>query len=251
MRKVIFRRLPLALTLAVAVPLALSACSGGGSSTPPSHPSSTSTNTSAPASTPPAAPVAGQSPTAAPPAGYQWVGSSTLGVWVAVPTSWVAIDLSKISISAALKKFSIKGVPDTTMKTDMELLAKQHALFMADLQSALASPHKFATNANAYCTTTAIEPGPGSVSVISSELRSEYTSLHVRVVSVTTLSSTSTNDEIRVQLAAPTTGGFTITEVQVADLTDSGHICFLTLSTDQPATYLPTFEKISSTLQAG
>jgi hypothetical protein len=248
MRKVISRRLPLALTLAVAVPLALSACTGTGPSAPPSHPSSTST--SAPVSSAPATPTAGQSPAAAPPAGYQWVGSSTLGVWVAVPRSWVAIDLSKISISAALKKFSIKGVPDTTMKTDMELLAKQHALFMADLQSALASVHKFATNANAYCTTTAIEPGPGSVSVISSELRSEYASLHVHVVSVTTLSSTSTNDAIRVQLEAQTAGGFTITEVQVADLTDTGHICFLTLSTDQPSTYLPTFDKISSTLQA-
>ena len=50
------------------------------------------------------------------------------------------------------------------------------------------------------------------------------------------------------ELTAQTTGGYTITEIQVADLTSQGRLCELTLSTDQPASYLPVLRKIGATL---
>jgi hypothetical protein len=229
------RKKLLTCALAALVPFAV-ACGGGSSSKAPSTPSH-------------ATATSGQRPTAAPPPGYQWVGSTSQHIWLAVPASWVSIDLSKVSIPKALAKFSISGLESGTLKADVESLAQRHALFMADLGSAATSPNHFASNASAFCSATPILPGAGAMRTLDSGLRAEYASLHVRVLSLRNNAATSSKDVVTAELTARTTGGYSLTELQVSDLTSGGRLCELTMTTDRPEAFLTTFTTIASTLQ--
>jgi hypothetical protein len=229
--------------------ISVAGCGGTGSAPKPSASSGTTTPAAA-ASSPPAV-AGGKPPAQAPPAGYQWVGSTAQRIWVAVPNRWIALDLSKVSGAVALQKLSFKGVPNATMRADIESFSKKHGLFAADVAAAASSSHKFASNANAFCQTTAIEPGPGAASELDSGFRAEYASLHLNVVSLTNTVVSTSEVIITTKLTAQTTAGFTLTEVQVADLTSQGRICYLTMTTDRPATYLATFSKIAATLHIG
>jgi hypothetical protein len=221
----------------------------GGTASPPKPRASSSTTSPAVAASTPSTVAGSQPPAQAPPAGYQWVGSTAQRIWVAVPNRWVALDLSKITGAAAMQRVSLKGVPTATVRADIETIIKKHGLFAADVASAASSTHGFATNANAFCVTTAVEPGPGAASELDSAIRAEYASLNLHVLSLKNTAVSATRVIITTKLTAQTTAGFTVTEIQVADLTNQGKICYLTLSTDRPGTYLATFSKIAATLQ--
>lgn len=226
-------------------------CSGNGanSGAAASHSPSVSASPSASAS---AAAVSGsQQPTQPPPAGYQWVGSSSQGVWMAVPKSWVAVNLAQLSLGQALQRVSLKGISSAAMRADITTLKQHNALFVADLNSAATSANHFATNVNAFCSPEVIEPGPGAVSVLDNALRIEYQNIHAHLISLKNTQVSTTAVVIQTEITLQSTAGYTITELQTADLTNHGTICEVTLSTDNPAKYLGTLQAIISTLQVG
>ncbi len=225
----------------------------GGASTP--NAAGTATATTAPAAThspAPKLPAPGSQPPAQPPpAGYRWVGSASQRFWLAVPREWLALDFSKISITAAVRRASLKGVANSTLTAGFQNLKQHHALFVADPASAVNSAHQFATNANAFCDPTAVQPGAASADGLDAAFKAAYIKIGAHLVWLRNTTVTSTKVIITSELTAQTTGGYTITEIQVADLTSQGRLCELTLSTDQPASYLPVLRKIGATLQAG
>jgi hypothetical protein len=247
-------RLVLATVIAGALAIAATGCVGTGTGT------GTGTSPSAPVTS--SAPAASQSPAAQtpapgsqppaqpPPAGYQWVGSSSQHFWVAVPKDWIALDLSKFTITAAVRQASLKGLPTAALQADFQNLKARHALFIADPASAVSSPNQFATNANLFCGSTPIPPGTATANALDSTIRAEYVKIGAHLVSLKNTTVNSSEVVITSELTAQATAGFTVTELQVTHLTNN-RICELTLSTDQAATFLPTMRKIGRTLQAG
>lgn len=218
----------------------------GGTTTPPA-----ASKTSSPSAPPPSAPPpSSQQPAQPPPSGYRWVGSTSQRFWLAVPRDWIALDLSKISITAAVRKATPKGVPDSALTADFQNLKQRHALFVADIASAVNSPHAFSTNANAFCSVAPFRPGPGSAAGIDSLIKAEYVRIGARLVSLKNTTVSNTKLVITSELTAQTSGGYMLTEIQVADLTSQGRLCELTLTTDQ-AGYRLTMRKIGTTFQAG
>ncbi|MGO8958617.1 MAG: hypothetical protein ACLQFR_14795 [Streptosporangiaceae bacterium] len=232
--------------------ISLAGCGG----TSPSNAAGGASAGTAPSATPSqsqssAPPSGSQQPAQAPPAGYRWVGSSSQRFWLAVPRDWVALNLANISITAAIRKASFKGVANSALTADFQTLKQRHALFVADPASAVNSPHQFATNANVFCSQTAIQPGPDSANGLDAAFKAAYVKIGAHLVWLKNTTVSATKLIVTSELTAQTSGGYTITEIQVADLTNQGKLCELTLSTDQPTAYIHTMRKIGTTLQAG
>jgi hypothetical protein len=232
-----------------AAALTLAGC--GGSASPAA--SLTSAASSTPASSPSASsasPSTGQ-PAQAPPAGYKWIGIAAQQIWLAVPESWVVINLNDMSVTQALERVQLRGLPASTMRTAIEGLKRNHALMAMDASSIAASPGKFATNLNAYCMTSPIQPGPGVASAIASNAKAEYTQLGGHVVTVRNLSDSTSSVVVKIQVNLQSAAGQTVHELQYIDLTSQNRICYTTFSTDRPAVFFPLFAKIAATIQAG
>jgi hypothetical protein len=247
-RSFMLRAVPAAV-LAVAA-LALAGC--GGTSSPAASATSapaTSASAASPAATVSAA-TAGK-PSQAPPAGYQWVGIGPQNLWLAVPDSWVVLNLSNMSVTQAMERVRLKGQPAAAMRKDLEGLKQNHGIVVMDLASAATSPVKFASNVNAFCTSAAMEPGTGAASALQSGLKAEYAKVgaHVLAVKKITVSDSAVIVRLRIQLQS--TAGYTVDELQYADLTNQGRICYTTFSTDRPGTFFPVFEKVAGTLHVG
>ena len=185
-------------------------------------------------------------PAAAPPAGYKWAGSTAQGVFFAVPDSWAAIDLAKITLTQAVERFWPKGVSGNMMAT-LRQLSQQHAIFVADLASAVQSSHKFATNGNAFCAATPVASGAGSSSALKSLMRAEYAQIgaHGLVFKDVTIDG---DTGIKANFTITTEGGITLTDTQYTVLTKSSRLCYVTLTTDNPASFEQTFSMIGSTI---
>ena len=164
---------------------------------------------------------------------------------------WVALDMSKISVSAAVRKASLKAVSTSALRADFQNLKQRHALLISDPASAVNSPNQFATNANVFCNPTVFLPGLGVVDALDSTIKAEYAKIGAHLVWLKNTKASSKEVVITSELTAQTSAGYTATEIQVADLTRSSRLCELTLSTDQPTVYLPIMKKIGATLHAG
>jgi hypothetical protein len=168
-----------------------------------------------------------------------------------VPKDWTALDLSKISVSAAVREASLKAVATSALRADFRNLKQRHALVISDPASAVNSPNQFATTANVFCNPTVFLPGLGVVDALDSTIKAEYAKIGAHLVRLKNTKASSKEVVITSELTAQTSGGYTVTEIQVADLTSQSRLCELTLSTDQPAVYLHTMKKIGATLHAG
>jgi hypothetical protein len=238
------------VTAAIVTGVSIAAAGCAGSSTP--QPTATH-QASAPPATFSAPPIqaSGQRPAEQPPAGYRWAGSSAQGIWVAIPKTWVALNLAKLSLSQVTKRFATTGIGTTAMQADLANLKKQDALFFADLASYVTSAHGFTTNASALCTpATAIEPGAAGIAGLQAAMRAEYAKLKARVLSVAPV-SVAGGQAFAAKLALTSTAGFDITELQVVILSSTGHSCFVTFSTDDAAAFLHTFGKAAATIHVG
>jgi len=226
----------------IAVTAAASSCGG---SKPEPQASAPPSSASAPASSGTANGV----PAEPPPAGYKWVGSAAQGVWFAVPDRWAAINLAKISASKAISRLAFKGISSSFLKTVLAQLSQRHAVFVADVASAVQSPHQFATNGNAFCAPTALAPNASSSSALKAAVRAEYAKIHAHVLSIrsTTING---NPAVTAEFTITSTGGMTVAETQYEVLTKSSRLCPVTLSTDNPAAFRHTFNKIGGTIHA-
>lgn len=219
------------------------ACAG---STPKSTPSAASPTVS---SSPQAA--SGQQPTSAPPTGYVWHGSSIQGIWVAIPKSWVALNLANMSLGQVTKRFATTGIGTAAMQADLANLKKQNALFFADLASYATSAHAFTTNASALCSpASVIQPGAGSIPGLEAGMRAEYAKIKARVLSVKPV-TVAGGQAFAAKLALTSDAGYTITELQVVVLSSAGQTCFVTFSTDNAAAFLRTFDTAAGTIHVG
>jgi hypothetical protein len=241
-----------------AATLMLAGCGGSGSqpksvtltAAPSQPPASASPAATAPAATTPPATTTGK-PSQAPPTGYQWVGISAQHIWLAVPRTWVVLNLNSLTVTQALDRVRLKGQPATTMRTAIEGLKKNHGLMVLDTASVATSPEKFATNLNTFCTTSPIEPGPGAATTIASGTKTAYTKAGGHVVSVHVLTDTASSVIVRIAVNLQTTTGETAHELQYVDVTGQGEICYTTFTTDRPAKFFPVFAKVATTIQVG
>jgi hypothetical protein len=225
--------------------VAVSGCGGSAakpqaSSAPSSAPSSAATSASSSSG------LANGVPAAPPPAGYKWAGSAAQGVFLAVPDSWAAIDLAKISLTQAVERFWPKGVSSTLMAT-LRHLSQQRAIFVADLASAVQSSHQFATNGNAFCAATPVASGTGLSSALKALMRAEYAQIGVHDIvfrDVTIDGDTG----VQANFTITTAGGIKLTDTQYTVLTKNSRLCYITLTTDNPMSFKRIFGVIGSTI---
>jgi len=221
-------------------------CSGG--STPTAGGSAPSSPSSSPAQ--PEA-VGSTKPTEAPPAGYQWQGTATQRIWVAIPKTWVALNLAKLSLNQVTERFATKGIGTSQMRADLIKLKQDKALFFADLASYVSSAHGFTTNASALCPSASpIQPGSSAIPGLESEMRAEYAQIKARVLSMKPLTIVG-GQAFESRLSLTSNSGFVISELQVVALSRSGRTCFVTFSTDKPAAFRTTFSKSAATIHVG
>jgi hypothetical protein len=155
----------------IGIAAGVSACGGSSSTTPPpsSPPAASATTlpaTTSPAATSPAV-VTPVNPQAEAPGGYQRIGGPGQGVSLDVPSSWVTVNFSQQSLQAGIKKLGLHGVSQGTITQGLQALQKLHAVYAVDTRSIASSPGHFATNVNAYCTSSGLpESGAGGVSIL-------------------------------------------------------------------------------------
>jgi hypothetical protein len=237
-------------TAVIAVAIALSSCGGSAAKSQAPAASSSASTSAAPvkASASPSIRLANGIPAESPPAGYRWVGSAAQGVWFAVPDGWAAVDLSKVNVDQAVSRFRLQGVNDSVMKNALNELSQRHALFAADLASAVRSPHEFATDANAFCSPTPVAPDASSLPALKAVARAQYAQIDAHVL--TLRDATVDGDAgIRIEFMLTSTSGLTLTDTQYIVLTKSSHACTITLSSDNPRSFQGIFRKIGSSIR--
>jgi hypothetical protein len=210
------------------------------------HPSVHATATPKPAATSPG--TASGAPAAAPPAGYNWVGSAAQGIWFAVPASWAAVNLAKVSASQALSHFALKGVSSSYLKAALTGLSQRHAIFVVDLGSAGRSAQHFASNGSAVCGPTALVPGASASSALQSLLQAQYARFHAHIVSMSS-AAIAGGTQVKADIRLTSTAGLTVSETQYAVLSTASRLCVVTLTTDNPAAFQPVFNKIGGSIR--
>jgi len=240
-----------AATLAVAA-LALVGCGGSSAPAPKVTSAPPSSLPSAPAATVTAQAVTKGKPTQASPPGYQWVGLTAQHYWLAVPDSWFVLNLSDISVPQAMERARLRqGLRGYVMRSDIEELHQVHGLVAMDVASIAASPSKFATNLNAYCGPSLIQPGVGAASALAASARAEVTQLAGHLIAIDDITNTASSVVMRVVADEQTSAGVTLRHLQYFHLTDQGRICYTTFTTDQPGRYSPLFATIAATIHVG
>jgi len=158
-----------AAVAAIGLAALVSACGSAASSTsqPPSAPATSApASASAPAS-PSTVPQGSALPPGGTPAGYQRIGGPVQGLTVAVPSSWVMVNLGVQSLREAIKKVGLHGADQATLTQTLQALQKLHAVYAVDDSSVASSPANFATNVNAYCINSGMtDSGSASVPLI-------------------------------------------------------------------------------------
>jgi hypothetical protein len=217
-------------------------CAGSETAAPHTSPPASAATSSA------SSPTAGGAPAEPAPAGYRWQGSAAQGVWFAVPDSWAAVNLGKISAAQAISRFTIRGMNASYLKNVLTELGKRHAIFVADLASAARSAHQFATNGNAFCLPSVLTPGARSSSALKAAIRTEYAQIHARVMAVRNVSIDGDRG-VEAEFTLTSTAGLTITDAQYVVLTKNSRLCYVTLSTDNPTAFRNTFNEIAGTIR--
>lgn len=208
---------------AIGLAAAVSAC--GGSSASTTH------STSPP---PTSASSASTSPPAAAPSGYQRIGGAAQGVSLAVPGSWVTINFARQTMQAAIKKIGLHGVSPATLAQDMQALQKLHAVYAVDIKSTVAAPGHFATNINAYCTTSGItESGSSGIAILRQSAATELGQLGAQNLSQTNVEIGGVPG-VQTSYTLSTSGAGTLHAAQLEVLPKSDRACFVTLTAAGP-----------------
>ena len=164
----------LALPFVIGIGLVVTSCSSTPGTVKPAVSNTRSASGAAVSGSPTASPLATSSPSPVP-AGYTRVGGAAQGVSVAVPASWVAVDLAKEAIDSAANKIGLSGLSATTLIQDMQSLQKLHAVFVVDAKSAVDSPQHFASNLNAYCVASGVtDAGSAGAPLLKEEAAAEF-----------------------------------------------------------------------------
>lgn len=165
----------LALLTVTSIAVALTACSSTGAG------EATATGSATGGASTSASPVAstGAATTAAAiPTGYQRVGGSVSGISLAVPNSWVSVNLAKQSVASAANKLDVPGLNASTIEQDLQSLQKDHAVFAFDVASGASNANHYVRNLNAYCLSSGItNTGRAGVPFLTQATKSELSTI--------------------------------------------------------------------------
>jgi len=163
----------LALLTVASIAVALTACSSTGAGKSGASATGAATR-GAGTSASPAASTGAATTAAVIPAGYRRVGGSAQGISLAMPSSWVSVNLAKQSLEAAASKLDVPGLNASTLEAEMQSLQKDHAIFAFDIASATSSPDHYTRNLTAYCQPSGItNTGSGGVPVLTQAAKSQ------------------------------------------------------------------------------
>jgi hypothetical protein len=225
----------LALLAVASIVVALTACSSSG--TGKADASATGVATRGSSTSPsPAASTSAATTAAAIPTGYQRVGGSAQGISLAVPNSWVSVNLAKQTIASAFSKLDVPGVNASALKQDMQSLQKTHAIFAVDVASATSNPNHFARNLDAYCGSSGItETGSASIPYLTQVAKSEFGQLG-KMASVTSQEDAMVGGVpgIEISYKLNSADGAATQGAQLDVLPKPDVFCFVTLSFSSP-----------------
>jgi hypothetical protein len=229
----------------------VSAC--GGSSPPPSSPPAASATTlpatTSPAATSPAA-VTPVNPQAEAPGGYQRIGGPGQGISLDVPKSWVTVNFSQQTLQAGIKKLGLHGVSQGALTQGLQALQKLHAVYAVDTRSIASSPGHFATNVNAYCTSSGLSAsGADGVSILRQSAVTELQQLGAQNLSQTDVKIGGVPG-VQTSYTLSTSAAGTLHAAQLEVLPAPERACFITLTAAGP---LPTtvLAQIAPSVQYG
>jgi hypothetical protein len=169
------------------------------------------------------------------PAGYRRVGGAAQGISIAIPGSWVTVNLAQLNLQQALKQMGLKGVSQATLSQNLQTLIKLRAVFAADLKSVASSPRHFATNINAYCSRSGTsDTGSAGVPLLRQSAEAELPQvLHAQHVIVSEVKIGGVPGvQVGYTLTSTTSG--TLHAAQLEVLPKPGRACFVTLTTTGP-----------------
>jgi len=191
----------------------------------------------------PGAAQAGASARTSVPAGYKRVGGATQGISIAIPSSWVTVNLAQLNLKQALKQMGLKGVSQATLSQNLQALIKLKAVFAADPKSTASAPGHFATNINAYCANSGTsDTGQAGIPLLRQSAETELPRvLHAQRVTVSEVTIGGVPGiQVSYTLASTTSG--TLQAAQLEVLPKPGRACFVTLTAagPLPSGVLPT-----------
>jgi hypothetical protein len=180
---------------------------------------------------------------AAVPAGYTRVGGATQGISIAIPSSWVTVNLAQLNLKQALSRMGLKGVSQATLSQNLQALIKLKAVLAADLRSISSAPGHFATNINAYCSSSGTsDSGKAGVPLLRQSAEAELPRvLHAQHVTVKEVKIGGVLG-VRVGYTLTSTTSGTLQAAQLEVLPKPGRACFVTLTAagPLPSGVLPT-----------
>jgi hypothetical protein len=140
----------LALLVVVGVEMAATSCSSAPATVKPAVPATRSASAAAVSGSPDASSAAPR-PAGSIPAGYARVGGAAQGISIAVPASWVAVDLTKESPAYFVRRAGLSGAAASTFLGQLQSLQQSHEVFVFDGKSAVDSPEPSAPILTAEC----------------------------------------------------------------------------------------------------
>jgi hypothetical protein len=169
------------------------------------------------------------------PAGYKRVGGATQGISIAIPSSWVTVNLAQLNLKQALSRMGLKGVSQATLSQNLQALIRLKAVLAADLRSTASAPGHFATNINAYCSSSGTsDSGSAGVPLLRQSAEAELPrALHAQHVKVTEVKIGGVPG-VRVDYALVSTTSGTLQAAQLEVLPKPGRACFTTLTAAGP-----------------
>jgi len=224
----------LAACAAVGLTAVLAAC--GGSTASPGKPASS-----------PSPSATATSTSAALPAGYHRIGGPAQGVSLGVPSSWVSVNFAQQTLRQAVKKLGIHGLSQSTLTQDMQNLQKLHAVYAIDVSSIATSPHHYATNINAYCSTSGVtDTGSAGVALLRQSAVAE-----MQQIGATKLRQTDVRvggvPGVRTAYSLSTSAEGVLRGLQLEVLPKADRACFITLTGNGAPSGL--LAQIASTVQ--
>jgi hypothetical protein len=224
-----------AVPVVIGIGVAVTACSSAATTVKPAvtAQSASATASASPTASPSGSGSAGFGSAGAVPAGDTRIGGAAQGISLAAPTSWVTLNPTKASLTAAADKAGVRGLSAATLIQDMASIQKLHGVIVFDVKSAVDSPEHFVPNLNAYCSASGVtDVGAAGVPLIKSAAAAEFAKLGAtHIVSQQLEVGGMTGVETTYQLDSPSEG--TIYGSQLEVLPAQNKICFVTVTVGQ------------------
>ncbi|MGV9771400.1 hypothetical protein [Streptosporangium sp. NPDC003464] len=231
------KRYPIAAATGALCLALAAACAGGGPVNLAQAPTGT------PTATPTGSPghPTGGGGAATVPGGFELVGSTANGLAVAVPDSWVALDLTKDDLQQGLKRSGLSGKALERAQRDLQPLVTNKAVWAFDPGSRHRSPNGFTTNLNGYCQPSSDASTDQLISAATGELQQ----IRAKIIEATKVPVGGT-EAARMVYVFPA-GGMQVKGTQFY-LPAQGRTCTVTLSTDQDGKQA-LFDRIGRTIR--